>query len=184
MWNFGARVTQDVCSRSRKRPLPPVAIATFAVALLALPQLCACEDSNENENLLLTLAPTAEGRMGYIQVTGTVSVTPAIPRGARVVFGMTDGRPTAAGVFDESVAGNARAETQTVALRVVNMRAGEAYSFYVGVDLNGDGSIGSGDLGGYYDGSTVLPFTEPSSARLIAIRQNMTDLNFGIGQIK
>src|SRR5688500_8554922 len=139
MWNSGRRETVDVCSRLRKRFLPRVAIMwLMSLAGMALPQLSACGGGNESQNLLLTLTPAAAERMGYSTVTGTVSVMPPLPRGARVVFGMTDGRPTAAGVFDESVTGEAPAETETIALRIVKMRAGEAYSFYVGVDRNGD----------------------------------------------
>ena len=146
--------------------------------------LCACGAADESDELVLTLSPQNPDRIGFITVTGTVTATPSIAKGARVVFGITEGRPIAMGSFDEFVEARAPAATDTISLRIQNLRAAEAYSFFVGVDTNGDGAIGPGDSGGYYDGSTVLPFTDPATARLIPLRRNESNLDFGIGVIR
>ncbi len=159
-------------------------VAQVCFALLVSLSLGACGGEEDNQNLVLKLVPQAPERMGFITVTGTVTTSKPIPKGARVVFGMTVGRPSARAVFDESVDAQAPAETTTIALRIESMRAGEAYSFFVGVDLNQDGMIGVADLGGYFDGSTVLPFVDPSTARLIPIRRNFNELDFGVGEIR
>lgn len=132
----------------------------------------------------MRLSPRSPDLMGLITVTGTVNVSPPVPAGARVVFGITEGRPSATAVFDDFVEARAPVETDTIGLLIENLRAAEAYSFFVGVDLNGDGTIGVGDLGGYYNGSTVLPFVDPASAQLIPVRRRLDGLDFGIGLIK
>lgn len=163
-----------------KNIAPRCAFMVLAASVL----LAGCGSEDASEELVLTLLPRNPERMGFITVTGTVTTNPPVAKGARVVFGITEGRPVAAATFDEFVEARAPAETETISLRIEGLRAAEAYSFFVGVDSDGDGAIARGDLGGYYDGSTVLPFTDPSSARLIPLRRNESGLDFGIGVIR
>ncbi|MDX2019217.1 MAG: hypothetical protein SF187_03185 [Deltaproteobacteria bacterium] len=143
-----------------------------------------CGGGATSDELALTLAPRDPNRMGYLTVTGTVRSATVIPKGAQAFLGITVGRPSALGVFDEVVQAPAPADTSSVSWRVKQLASGDAFSFFVGVDLNGDGTIGSGDLGGYYDGSTVLPFSDPGNARLIQVRRDQSGLDFGIGPIR
>ena len=154
------------------------------VTALLLASLPSCGDPATSDELRLNLAPRQAKFVGYLTVTGTVRSSQVIPKGTRTVLGITDGRPAALGVFGDFVETVAPADTSSVSLRITQLASASAYSFFVGADLNGDGTIGPGDLGGYYDGSTVLPFTDPGSARLIPIRRDEDGLDFGIGLIK
>lgn len=160
----------------------PTAAATFLVLFCILAS--ACGGNATSDELELNLAPRDPNRMGYLTVTGTVRSATVIPKGAQATLGITVGRPAGLGVFDEMVQAAAPADTSSVSWQVKRLASGDAFSFFVGVDLNGDGAIGVGDLGGYYDGSTVLPFHDPGNARLISVRRDQTGLDFGIGLIK
>jgi len=154
----------------------------FTMQLLVC--LSACGAEATSDELRLNLAPRQAKFVGYLTVTGTVRSSQVIPKGTRTVLGITDGRPTALGEFGDFAEAIAPADTSSVSLRITQLASASAYSFFVGADLNGDGVIGVGDLGGYYDGSTVLPFTDPGSARLIPIRRDEDRLDFGIGLIR
>lgn len=158
-------------------------VCHFVTALL-FGCLSACGSESTSDELRLNLTPRETRFVGYLTVTGTVRSSQVIPKGTRTVLGITDGRPTVAGVFGDFVEALAPADTTSVSLRITQLASASAYSFFVGADLNGDGVIGAGDLGGYYDGSTVLPFTDPGSARLIPIRRDEDGLDFGIGLIQ
>ena len=156
----------------------------LAMAWPTLFLLIACGSEPGSTDFRLNFSPRESAFVGYLTVTGTVLSSQAIPKGTRAVLGITDGRPSASGVFGDFAEANAPAETNTIALRITQLAAGNAFSFFVGVDLNADGTIGPGDLGGYYDGSTVLPFTEPGTARLVSILRDQDGLDFGIGLVK
>jgi hypothetical protein len=154
------------------------------VTALLFACLPACGSETISDELRVNLAPRQTKFVGYLTVTGTVRSSQVIPKGTRTVLGITDGRPSALGVFGDFAEAIAPADTSSVSLRITQLASASAYSFFVGADLNGDGVIGVGDLGGYYDGSTVLPFTDPGSARLIPIRRDEAGLDFGIGLIQ
>jgi hypothetical protein len=155
-----------------------------SVVALCLCVWAGCETTTVSDELRLTLRPIQPQFVGYLTVSGTVQASQVIPKGARAVLGITEGRPKAPGVFDDFVETFAPADTSNISIRITQLASGTAFSFFVGVDLNADGTIGAGDLGGYYDGSTVLPFTDPGSARLIPIRRDEDGLDFGIGLIR
>lgn len=159
-----------------------VAFARF-VLLGGLSLAAACGGEDASQETKVTLSPRTPALTGYVTVTGTVTVAPPLPEGARVVLGLNAGRPGSLGIFDESAETRAPAASSTISYRIKELAPADAYSVFVGVDLDDNGVIGPGDLGGYYDGSTVLPFTDPSAARLIGVRRNQDGLNFGIGLI-
>lgn len=156
----------------------------LALAWPPLFLLMACGSEPTSTDFRLDFSPREPAFAGYLTVTGTVLSSQPIPKGTRAVVGITEGRPSALGVFGDFAEATAPAETKTIALRITQLAAGNAFSFFVGVDLNADGTIGPGDLGGYYDGSTVLPFTDPGTARLVSVRRDQDGVDFGIGAIK
>lgn len=143
-----------------------------------------CGGPATSDEFKLSLVARQPTYAGYLMVTGTVRSSQVIPKGTRAVLGVTDGRPPGLAVFGDFGEATAPADTSSLSLRITQLAPGSAYSIFVGVDLNNDGTIGPGDLGGYYDGSTVLPFTDPGTARLIPIRRDEANLDFGIGLIK
>ena len=73
--------------------------------------------------------------------------------------------------------------TSTVLFQVQNMDRGETFGLFLGVDLNDDGQLGSGDLAGYYDGTTLAPILDPAGMRLFPLRQSLTGMSFGVGPL-
>jgi hypothetical protein len=161
----------------------PWAVSRRAFPLFSLGLLLGCGSDGDASRFALTLDPALTPLMGFLDVRGEIKLPAPMPRGKTATLGVTRGRPTTFAVSDVMVTGNAPLETSAIEFTLRSLAPGP-YTIFLGVDLDGDGAFGPGDMAGYYDGSPAAPLQDPSVARILDLKNHREQIDFGIGSLR
>ena len=138
----------------------------------------------EDEAADITLEP--KSLPGSFQLSGTVTFASTLPSGTRLQLSVTEPNDAQAGALDSSDEVAERpssSSTNQVSWSIDDIGAG-SYLVALSADLSGDGSIGEGDQGGYYRGTTTQPAQYQIEATVIAVTSSRDALDFGAGSMR